>query len=216
MGRRKIILSLGGSFNPIHQNNIDIMVKTKEWLGLNTDFEVVSWILVVTIDKFLISKFWNSNEKILTGEHRMELCQLASARHDWLMVYPVHCVSSYMAGMIHRNNDNTLHLGIVMRGDKYDQMGRAHWRHNAMHGVHVDIIIGRDDVTTRMDTGIHIVPDIVGDLSFTGVRKVLDRIGSAESEEAYEKLSIMMSMADYAVKHREDLYITQEDIEGRY
>ena len=55
------------------------MVKTKEWLGLNTDFEVVSWILVVTIDKFLISKFWNSNEKILTGEHRMELCQLASA-----------------------------------------------------------------------------------------------------------------------------------------
>ena len=53
------------------------MVKTKEWLGLNTDFEVVSGILVVTTNKYLIRKFWNSDEKILTAERRMKLCQLA-------------------------------------------------------------------------------------------------------------------------------------------
>ena len=68
------------------------------------------------------------------------------------------------------------------------------------------------------NTNIHIVPENVADLSFTSVWRGLDRLGSVESEQAYEELSVIMStsLADYLVKHREDLYITQEDIEGRY
>ena len=229
--KRTIILSLGGSFNPIHKNHIDIMVKAKEWLEENTDFKVVSGILVVTTDNYLKNKFGRTSEKILTAEHRMALCKLSCGPHEeWLAVHPVPCVSAYRAGLTYWNNDNTMHVGLVMGADKYDlYQVRSRWRQQAIDSVRVDVILGRGDVTDRMNADFQedlqsglmlnsnyfIISDNVGDLSSTYVRQVLDMIGSDESEQGKEKLSGMMSLplAEYLFEHRNHLYIQKEEEE---
>ena len=63
--KKKILLSLGGSFNPVHKNHIDIMVKAKYWLENNTSFEEVSGILVVTTDQYLKHKLGEGDDKIM-------------------------------------------------------------------------------------------------------------------------------------------------------
>eukprot|EP00092_Neocalanus_flemingeri_P006042 GFUD01006510.1.p1 GENE.GFUD01006510.1~~GFUD01006510.1.p1 ORF type:complete len:454 (+),score=106.44 GFUD01006510.1:172-1533(+) len=226
---RKIILALGGSFNPVHKHHIQIMVKSKQWLEENTDFQVVAGILVVTTGNYLKQKFRKDETKIMTDEHRMNLCKLACEAHsDWLMVHPVPCVSGWEAGMTYREKDGSLLVGMVKGADKYNKTRRTHWTKEGKNkNVRVDVILGRGEVTDRMNAEFQedllaglvvnknyfIIPENVGDLSSTEVRKVIDRADSDKSVESRQELAMMLSepLADYILKHLIDLHLSEDE-----
>ena len=204
------------------------MVKAKDWIKKNTYFKDVSGILVVTTDEYLKNKFGKDSQKILNAKHRLNLCNLACAPHSsWLTVHPNACVSGYEAGLTYRKKDPTLHVGMVKGADKYDQGRRSHWRQATRNSPRVDVILGRGDVTDRMEadyqedhraglvqnSNYFIIPENVGELSSTLVREVLSRFEQpGNCEQARQELDVLMptSATDYIIKHRDILYIEQE------
>ena len=215
---RQIVLCLGGSFNPVHINHIDAIVKAKEWLEDKTDFKVVSGFLVVTTDEYLKVKFINSNTKLLTKEHRLELCRIAVKPFSWLNVYPETCASAFKAAQILTKADSSLYQGIVKGDDKCTDVGRGHWQQKVINSMRVDIILGRGEEMRRIErefckdlqenlvnnNNIVIVPEIVGGVSSTSVRKLMENI--MENQKEIQKV-MPEGTTDYLVKHRKRLYI---------
>ena len=184
---------------------------------------------MVTTDDYLKDKFGKDGQQILKAKHRLNLCNLACAPHSsWLTVHPNACVSGFEAGLTYRKKDATLYLGMVKGADKYDQGRRSHWRKSTRNSPRVDVILGRGDVTDRMEadyqedlqaglvqnTNYFIIPENVGDLSSTLVREVFTRLEQpGNCEQARQELAGLMptSAADYVCKHRNILYIEHKE-----
>eukprot|EP01083_Nonionella_stella_P132894 404058_1 len=79
--KRKCIIFLGGSYSPIHQGHIEILVKIKNFLEKNHNYHVVSGYLVLSSDRYVAGKL---NVHGMGFEHRKTLCDMAAADYDWI------------------------------------------------------------------------------------------------------------------------------------
>lgn len=95
---KRAILGLGGSFNPIHKQHIELLNKIKQHFERNENINIIGAFLVLSTDDYVYNKL--SNEAI-KHSHRIELCELSikdSGYDQWL--FPSHYASvsssSYM------------------------------------------------------------------------------------------------------------------------
>ena len=81
--KRKCILLLGGSFSPIHNGHIDLLVKMKESLEKKHNYQCISAYLVLSSDRYVSSKL---NIFGIPYTKRKELCDIAisNCNHKWI------------------------------------------------------------------------------------------------------------------------------------
>jgi len=84
--QRKVFLMLGGSFNPVHKEHIQIMEIARSHCEKHLNFFVVAGFLGVSSANHVKRKLGLSSA--ITLEHRNKMCELAVENSDWISVCP--------------------------------------------------------------------------------------------------------------------------------
>lgn len=138
---RKVTLVLGGSFNPVHSQHVEIMRMAKECLE-KANYDVVEGYLAPSTDSYLSSKTKSKqNDYGIKKEHRINMVNLAVEKYAWLK--PVHeCYeTAYACG---KSNAPTTHeLAILVGADRaMANDGKPKWR-RTFKQPQLTVIIGR-------------------------------------------------------------------------
>jgi len=84
--KQNVFLMLGGSFNPVHKEHIQIMEIARRYCEKNLGMAVVAGFLGVSSANHVTRKLGLS--KAITLNHRNEMCDLAVEASDWISVCP--------------------------------------------------------------------------------------------------------------------------------
>lgn len=90
---KKAILLLGGSFNPVHTEHLQLLVQIRKCLENEYSYEIIAGYLVVTTDKYIFNKLRNNGMKF---HHRHQMCILSTAKtknhleDDLSWIHPSH------------------------------------------------------------------------------------------------------------------------------
>lgn len=155
---RKLILTLGGSFNPIHSQHVEIMQIAKEHLESRSDLklEVVEGFLAPSTDNYLLSKMQKKspdgtsiqNRMMIKSDHRINMCNLAIAKYSWLKPISRPFGSAYECGQ-HMKSSPDHEIAIVIGADRAKTPnGEYKWRRSFKKPV-ITVIIGRGDIETK-------------------------------------------------------------------
>jgi len=212
--RKRFVICMGGSFNPVHVNHIDVMVAAKE--KLEEEFGkgcVVAGYLAVSTDGYVKGKLKDS---AFPAEHRLEMCRLALRKHYWMVPTKVPCASA-AEQLSKLGNNHGLQFAIVIGGD------RAKIERARAHKDVYSVIVGRAGYTEKLKAqlggktrsgNILFVDKEVGDISSTSIRNSLQKLREVSGEE--EKRNILAKLvedkaldekvADYILQHESALY----------
>lgn len=82
-GRKNVILLFNGTFCPIHNNHISMIVLAQNYLETQLNYVVLGGYLSVTHDQACRKKLGSES---LAGSHRLAMCELLAKEYDWIMV----------------------------------------------------------------------------------------------------------------------------------
>lgn len=223
----KLILCLGGAFNPVHTRHIKAMVMCKRWIEAETGYQVVAGRLAVSTDGYVLQKTRKSGDRCIKSEHRIKMCELACTDHDWLSPYHRSCGSASECGertkidMMKSSGVTDLHIAVVVGADRaVNKSGFAKW-HKA--SKHITICIGRKGETAAArdmfmrdkesgkvkNNHFYFVPEELDNVSSTSVRQRLKDY--ADKSEAVGQLIrdgyITEEQGQYILQNEDDLYM---------
>lgn len=156
---RKVTLALGGSFNPVHTQHVEVMQIAKEHLenAPGSNIRVVEGFLAPSTDGYLLSKMKRKNERsddevenfIIKSQHRINMCNLATSKYSWLK--PVDkCFGSAYECAEHLKTSPEHQTAIVIGADRATTPNGKHkWRREFKRPV-ITVIVGRNDETKRI------------------------------------------------------------------
>jgi nicotinate (nicotinamide) nucleotide adenylyltransferase len=84
--QRKVFLMLGGSFNPVHKEHIQIMEIARRHCEKHLNLFVVAGFLGVSSAYHVKRKLGSSSA--ITLKHRNKMCELAVENNEWISVCP--------------------------------------------------------------------------------------------------------------------------------
>ncbi|XP_063399451.1 uncharacterized protein LOC134684106 [Mytilus trossulus] len=230
--KQKVILCLGGAFNPPHSRHVMAMVLGKQWLESNTNYQVVTGRLAVAPDGYVQTKSRKTGAKCMKAKHRIKLCELACCeQRDWLAPYhrPVgsaaECGEKTRLEMLKETGKSEdLHVAVIIGADRaMNKSGYAKWHKEFKH---ITVCIGRKGETARIleryekdkDSGsikhkqFCLIPDELDNVSSTSVRQVLAKMEGSESdkEQVMDTLIndgwLIKSQMLYILENESDLY----------
>ena len=235
--KKKIIIGLGGAFNPVHTQHVQVMVMAREWLNKNTEYEVVAGVLAVAPDGYVKGKARKLQQRAMKAEHRVQLCSIACTEHgEWLRPYPRPCGSALESCKKTRENlmmeeeKEEIHLGVVVGADRATNKAfKSKWLSSKPYD-HLTICIGRKGETKEVKKlwekdlkennvphpkNFILVTKEANDVSSTQVRAVLSDMHDASAKEEKEKLlqkltdkkMLTPGMSQYIIENELDLYL---------
>jgi nicotinate (nicotinamide) nucleotide adenylyltransferase len=84
-GWRPVLLVFNGTFCPVHNNHLRMLEVARAWAEQRLGWSVVGGYLTVSHDSSCARKL---GSEFCPAEHRLEMCRLATASSDWIMVDP--------------------------------------------------------------------------------------------------------------------------------
>lgn len=225
--KEKVILCLGGAFNPVHSRHVMAMVLGKQWLEANTNYQVIAGRLVVAPDGYVKAKSSKSGCKCIKAEHRIKMCELACYPHkEWLAPYHRPIGSAAEAGnktkidMMKCGDQDLIHVAVIVGADRaMNKTGRAKWHKNASH---ITVCIGRKGETGRIieqfkkdkdsnkvnHSRFFFVPDELDNVSSTAIRQVLAKIEhDADTDKTQEIVDTLVT--DTWISEKQGVYMVQ-------
>eukprot|EP00484_Ammonia_sp_Unknown_P015942 CAMPEP_0197080574 /NCGR_PEP_ID=MMETSP1384-20130603/214199_1 /TAXON_ID=29189 /ORGANISM="Ammonia sp." /LENGTH=463 /DNA_ID=CAMNT_0042519461 /DNA_START=43 /DNA_END=1434 /DNA_ORIENTATION=- len=88
------ILFMGGSYNPVHAQHLELMCVIKQYFEEKHDIHVIAGYLVITTDKYVYGKL---KDEAISFVHRKRLCELScadKAEFAWLHPSEYECSSA--------------------------------------------------------------------------------------------------------------------------
>ena len=214
-------LALGGAFNPIHTQHIEIMKIAKDYLEKERKFSVKEAYFAVAHEGYLQSKM--KGKQIIKSEHRINMVNLAASKYEWLK--PVDkCYGSAFECLIEKCMKNELKV-IVVGADRAVSGTVPKWRKKSQQRADIiTLIIGRpgetemvkklwnDDIANGIivsDSCQYFFINIeTNDISSTKIREIL--ISSLDKEKSLLELSgnnfLDKSVADYMIANEQTLF----------
>ena len=140
---RRAILVVGGAFNPIHTQHIDLLCLAKQELETSGQWTIVGGYFAVAPDNYVRRKLSSRSEPTIRLEHRLALVRLAIDKVQWLRESPFQMEmlkqhdgsASALAQRLNRlMKSNDIESLIVKGADRMVKRGVPIWRQsNAMH-----------------------------------------------------------------------------------
>ena len=215
-GKKKIIIGLGGAFNPVHTQHVEVMFMARDWINRNTGYQVIAGVLAVAPDGYVKEKTRKVPQRAMKAEHRIELCTIACTEYsDWLRPYPRPCGSALESckktreDLVKKAENGDIHLAVVVGADRaINRAFKAKWSSSKPYD-HLTICIGRKGETKEVKKlwekdlkenkvphpeNFILVPKEASDVSSTQVRSVLSNVHEAKTED--EKLKLLQKLAD--------------------
>ena len=125
---REAFLFMGGSFNPVHSQHIEMLVVIKDYFEKNHNVKVIAGYLVITTDGYVYAKLGN---EAISFEHRKKLCELSckSDKLNWIKPSVIQCSSSiqYLQKYFINEHPNALMINC-MGADKILKGKTGKWR----------------------------------------------------------------------------------------
>lgn len=229
---RKLTLALGGSFNPVHTQHVEVMRIAKEHLenAPGSNIRVVEGFLAPSTDGYLLSKMKRKNERnndeeenfIIKSEHRINMCNLATSKYSWLK--PVDkCFGSAYECAEHLKTSPEHETAIVIGADRATTPNGKHkWRRTFKKPV-ITIIVGRNDEVKNIrqawdeDLKKNLIVNaesyfIVDQVDTRGVSSTRVRRDMRPVSESSSKIQELVHdgvldarVAEYLIEHKNDL-----------
>lgn len=148
------ILVLGGAFNPVHTQHIDLLCSAKNQLEKTGEWNILGGYLAVATDGYVRNKLKSRNERTIKLEHRLALVREAMKDQSWLSNSPFQnemlqrhdgsalALSERVKKLLKNSNIQTL---ILIGGDRMMKKGIPIWRQSSNTHSVIRVGIGRLD-----------------------------------------------------------------------
>ena len=232
--KKKIIIGLGGAFNPVHTQHVQVMVIAREFLEKNTEYQVVAGVLAVAPDGYVRGKTRKLQQRAMKAEHRIRLCEIACVEQsDWLRPYPTPCGSALESckklreDLKKKGEKDDLHLAVIVGADRaINRAFKAKWSSSKPQD-HLTVCIGRKGETKEVKElwekdmkeskvphpeSFFLVGKEASDVSSTQVRSILSEMHAATSQK--EKLKSLKKLSDRRMSTPEmNQYLLDNELE---
>ena len=216
VSKKKLIIGLGGAFNPVHTQHVQVMVIAREFLERNTEYQVVAGVLAVAPDGYVRGKTRKLQQRAMKTEHRIQLCEIACVEQsDWLRPYPTPSGSALESckklreDLKKKGEKDDLHLAVIVGADRaINRAFKAKWSSSKPQD-HLTVCIGRKGETKDVKKlwekdlkeskvphpeSFFLVGEEASDVSSTQIRSVLSEMHAATSQK--EKFKSLKKLSD--------------------
>ena len=146
------VLILGGAFNPVHTQHIDLLCLAKQELEISGQWNIIGGYLAVAPDNYVRHKLHSRNERTIKIKHRSGLINEAMKDIPWLRNSP------YQEEMLKQHDGSALALGqrlksllrnddiqifILIGGDRMIKHGVPIWRKSGRKSSIIRVGVGR-------------------------------------------------------------------------
>ncbi|CAF3179621.1 unnamed protein product [Rotaria socialis] len=131
------IVVLGGAFNPVHTQHVELLCLAKQELEATGQWNIVGGYLAVATDNYVLHKLQKRNERTIKLKHRLALVHEAMKDIPWLVNSPFQmemlqqhdgsafALSQRLKRLLKNDNIQTL---ILIGGDRMIKSGIPIWR----------------------------------------------------------------------------------------
>ena len=99
------IIILGGAFNPVHTQHIDLLCLAKQELETSGQWNIIGGYLAVAPDNYVLHKLHSRNEYTIQLKHRLRLINEVMKDIPWLRNSP------FQEEMLKRHDSSAFALG---------------------------------------------------------------------------------------------------------
>eukprot|EP01124_Arcella_intermedia_P020728 TRINITY_DN2823_c0_g1_i1.p1 TRINITY_DN2823_c0_g1~~TRINITY_DN2823_c0_g1_i1.p1 ORF type:complete len:243 (-),score=35.79 TRINITY_DN2823_c0_g1_i1:63-752(-) len=214
MEKRKVVIGLGGAFNPIHTQHELTLILAKQFLENELHYEVLCAYFAVATDGYLKNKMAKANQKAITSKHRLAMCELISRESPFIKTTykpfgsAFECIKTLHAKELHE-----ITICIVVGADRaVSKGGIGKWRKPAKDNI-LTLCIGRpgetgqvkklyeqDKRANRVSSSFHFVGQETSPVSSTLIRKELALFHNAQDLSKKGDILKNMVSAGYITK----------------
>lgn len=146
MPPKEVIIFLGGAFNPVHTNHIELFELAKNHLEKNSDFKVIEGYLVPALDSYVRNKV--KDVLAIKSEHRLAMCNLAIQKYDWIK--PINkCYASAFEFARQLSKKKDFQIAIITGGDRALGKNTPIWRKPKKNDS-ITLMLGRAGATEEL------------------------------------------------------------------
>ncbi len=199
----EIYLVYSGSYNPIHDGHLEVIIKVKEFMT-NKGYIIKKAFVAPSSDSYIKYKLGKHGIKL---EHRVNMCKLATHSYDWISVCDYGLSSGGDTGLLLRKRNQIPNEATIFEVGGADfGLNSTPWKRDKNF-----ICVGRKPFTDKIKTELKnsklkinsnfiLIEDEVKDVSSTEIRHKFAN---------GEKLSGMLNeeVIRYFTKKQKDLYL---------
>ena len=225
------IMVLGGAFNPIHTQHIEIMNIAKNYLEMEHNFNIVKGFLAPAPQGYVINKM--KNDLVITSEHRINLCNLSVIKNNWIIEINK-CYGSALSCAKEKNyqNDN-FEIVLVVGADRaVNTTNLPKWR-KTMKSDCYTVFVGRKGDTEKIRAlwesdlkfgnisnpkRYFFIDTETQDVSSTKIRNDLKNLKNYEIDERMKIIEGLVlgnilnsSVGEYILKNEKSLYLENKN-----